>query len=67
MTYDAILLVSFGGPEKPEDVMPFLENVLRGKMFLASAWRQWPSIISLRRKSPINEQIVRSSRPCSPN
>ncbi len=31
MTYDAILLVSFGGPEKAADVMPFLENVLRGK------------------------------------
>src|SRR3981189_3721339 len=29
--YDAILIVSFGGPEKPDDVMPFLENVLRGK------------------------------------
>jgi protoporphyrin/coproporphyrin ferrochelatase len=29
--YDAILLVSFGGPEKPDDVIPFLENVLRGK------------------------------------
>ncbi len=29
--YDAILLVSFGGPEKPEHVMPFLENVLRGR------------------------------------
>jgi ferrochelatase len=29
--YDAILLVSFGGPEKPADVLPFLENVLRGK------------------------------------
>ncbi len=29
--YDAILLVSFGGPEAPEEVMPFLENVLRGK------------------------------------
>lgn len=29
--YDALLLVSFGGPEKPDDVMPFLENVLRGK------------------------------------
>ena len=28
---DSILLVSFGGPEGPEDVMPFLENVLRGK------------------------------------
>lgn len=28
---DAIFLVSFGGPEGPQDVMPFLENVLRGK------------------------------------
>ena len=29
--YDALLLVSFGGPEKPDDVMPFLENVTRGR------------------------------------
>jgi protoporphyrin/coproporphyrin ferrochelatase len=29
--YDAVLLVSFGGPERREDVIPFLENVLRGK------------------------------------
>ena len=29
--YDALLIVSFGGPEKPEDVMPFLENVTRGR------------------------------------
>ncbi len=29
--YDAILIVGFGGPEKPEDVMPFLENVTRGR------------------------------------
>lgn len=29
--YDAFLLVSFGGPEGKDDVMPFLENVLRGK------------------------------------
>jgi protoporphyrin/coproporphyrin ferrochelatase len=28
---DAILLVSFGGPEGPEDVLSFLENVARGK------------------------------------
>ena len=28
--YDAILVVSFGGPEGPDDVMPFLDNVLRG-------------------------------------
>jgi ferrochelatase len=31
MNYDAILWVSFGGPEKEDDVIPFLENVLRGK------------------------------------
>lgn len=29
--YDALLLISFGGPEKRDDVLPFLENVLRGK------------------------------------
>jgi ferrochelatase len=29
--YDALLIVSFGGPEQPDDVLPFLENVLRGK------------------------------------
>jgi ferrochelatase len=29
--YDAILLLSFGGPEAPEDVRPFLENVTRGR------------------------------------
>lgn len=30
-SYDALLIVSFGGPEKREDVIPFLENVLRGR------------------------------------
>jgi protoporphyrin/coproporphyrin ferrochelatase len=29
--YDAVLVVSFGGPEGPDDVMPFLENVTRGR------------------------------------
>nr|WP_211659007.1 ferrochelatase [Phytoactinopolyspora halophila] len=29
--YDALLVVSFGGPEGQEDVIPFLENVTRGK------------------------------------
>jgi ferrochelatase len=29
--FDALLIVSFGGPEKREDVLPFLENVLRGR------------------------------------
>ena len=57
MTYDAILLISFGGPEGPEDVMPFLENVLRGKNVprqrleaVAEHYFQFGG------KSPINDQ-----------
>ncbi len=30
-SYDALLVVSFGGPEGMHDVIPFLENVLRGR------------------------------------
>ena len=29
--YDAVILLSFGGPEQPEDVLPFMRNVTRGK------------------------------------
>lgn len=29
--YDALLVLSFGGPERPEDVVPFLEQVTRGR------------------------------------
>lgn len=31
VSYDALLWLSFGGPEGPDDVMPFLENVTRGR------------------------------------
>lgn len=31
MDYDALLFLSFGGPEGPEEVRPFLENVTRGR------------------------------------
>ena len=30
-SFDAVLLIAFGGPERPEDVRPFLDNVLRGR------------------------------------
>jgi protoporphyrin/coproporphyrin ferrochelatase len=57
MNYDAILWVSFGGPEKEEDVIPFLENVLRGKnvpreRMLAVAEHYY----HFGGKSPINQQ-----------
>jgi ferrochelatase len=55
--YDALLLVSFGGPERTNDVIPFLENVLRGKnvprermLEVAEHYYHFGG------KSPINEQ-----------
>jgi len=55
--YDAILIVSFGGPEGRDDVLPFLENVLRGKdvprarmLEVAEHYQQFGGV------SPINEQ-----------
>lgn len=55
--FDAFLLVSFGGPEGPEDVIPFLENVLRGKnvprermLAVAEHYQHFGGV------SPINEQ-----------
>ena len=34
---EALLVLSFGGPEGPDDVMPFLENVTRGPRHPAGA------------------------------
>src|SRR5277367_2137710 len=55
--YDAILVVSFGGPESADDVIPFLENVLRGRnvpreRMLAVAEHYY----HFGGKSPINQQ-----------
>jgi ferrochelatase len=56
-SYDAFLLVSFGGPERMEDVMPFLENVLRGRSVpperlraVAAHYERFSGV------SPINDQ-----------
>src|SRR5262249_38709953 len=31
MTAEAVLLIAFGGPTRPEEIRPFLANVLRGR------------------------------------
>ncbi|MET0412884.1 MAG: ferrochelatase, partial [Polyangiaceae bacterium] len=55
--YDALLLVSFGGPERAEDVMPFLENVTRGRDVPRERLEQVAEHYHhLGGKSPINEQ-----------
>jgi ferrochelatase len=57
MNYDALLIVSFGGPEGMDDVIPFLENVLRGRnvprermLAVAHHYKMFGGV------SPINQQ-----------
>ena len=63
MNYDAILITSFGGPEGPADVMPFLENVLRGKNVPRERMLQVAEhYYHFGGKSPINDQNRRLDR-----
>jgi ferrochelatase len=57
MSYDALLVVSFGGPEGMDDVIPFLENVLRDRnvprermLSVAKHYEMFDGV------SPINQQ-----------
>lgn len=57
-TYDSLLVIGFGGPEGPAEVMPFLENVTRGRrvpqeriLEVASHYDQFGGV------SPINGQV----------
>src|ERR1700759_4264282 len=57
MDFDAFVLVSFGGPEGPADVLPFLRNVTRGRGIpderLAEVAEHYQHFGGV---SPINEQ-----------
>ncbi|MDQ3695846.1 MAG: ferrochelatase [Chloroflexota bacterium] len=55
--YDALLVLSFGGPEGPDDVIPFLENVTKGRtvprkrlLAVAEHYQHFGGV------SPINDQ-----------
>ncbi|MDQ3665381.1 MAG: ferrochelatase [Acidobacteriota bacterium] len=55
--YDALLIVSFGGPEGMADVMPFLKNVLRGRNVPAERMRAVAKHYEMfGGVSPINQQ-----------
>jgi ferrochelatase len=57
MGFDAVLLVSFGGPEGADEVMPFLENVLRGRPVPPERMQQVAAhYLEFGGVSPINEQ-----------
>jgi len=55
--YDAVLLLSFGGPEKPDDVLPFLQNVTRGRGIPDERLKEvGEHYYAFGGKSPINDQ-----------
>jgi ferrochelatase len=55
--YDAILLVSFGGPEGPDDVIPFMENVTRGRNIPRERLEEVSGhYVQFGGRSPINDQ-----------
>lgn len=57
MSYDAILLTTFGGPESPEEVMPFLERVTAGRGIPRKRLEEVSHhYLALGGVSPINEQ-----------
>ncbi|MEZ7962527.1 MAG: ferrochelatase, partial [Ilumatobacter sp.] len=57
IVYDALCLLSFGGPNGPDDVMPFLRNVTTGRNVpderLAVVAKQYEQFGG---RSPINDQ-----------
>ena len=57
---DAVLVVSFGGPEGPDDVLPFLQNVTRGRNVpperLVAVARNYEAVGGV---SPLNGQMRR--------
>ena len=55
--YDALLVLSFGGPESPDDVLPFLRNVTKGRNVPDSRLEEVAEQYAMfGGKSPINDQ-----------
>ncbi|MEU0571766.1 ferrochelatase [Nonomuraea sp. NPDC005983] len=66
-SYDALLVLSFGGPEGPDDVLPFLENVVRGRgvprerlLQVAEHYQGFGGVSPINRQ---NRELVEALRP----
>jgi protoporphyrin/coproporphyrin ferrochelatase len=63
MSYDAVLLIGFGGPTRPEEIRPFLTNVLRGRPVrperVEDVVHHYEAVGG---KSPFNELTFRQAR-----
>jgi len=62
MTCDSVLLIAFGGPEKPEDIRPFLEIVTTGRRIPAERIEEVAHHYELiGGRSPLNELTMRQA------
>ena len=73
--FDAVLLVSFGGPQGPDDVRPFLANVLRGRRVpaarveeVARHYEHFGGVspitrLTRRQAAGLQERLARDGRP----
>jgi ferrochelatase len=61
--FDAVLLIAFGGPQKPADIRPFLQNVVRGRRIPAARLEEVARHYEqLGGASPITELTMRQAR-----
>jgi ferrochelatase len=61
--YDALLMVGFGGPTRPEEVRPFLENVVRGRPIPPARFEEVVRHYQhMGGKSPYNEEAMRQAQ-----
>ncbi len=62
MKFDAVLTIGFGGPERPEDIRPFLENVTRGRRIPPARIEEVAHHYErIGGKSPLNELTFRQA------
>jgi ferrochelatase len=63
MQYDSVLLIAFGGPEKMEDVQPFLANVTKGRPVPPQRLKEVIHHYAMfNGRSPLNEITFRQAR-----
>jgi ferrochelatase len=62
MKHQAVLLIGFGGPDKPEDIRPFLDNVLRGRPIPQDRYEEVVQhYLEMGGRSPYNEFTLRQA------
>ena len=60
--YDAIMMIGYGAPEKPEDIRPFLQNVAKGRPIPPDRLEEVAHHYEMFGGSPLNEYTYKQAR-----